>query len=370
MRFKVFLFSGSFLFLTGVAQAMELKTDLFGSLEVNGALTGYFLNGKRIAENAKETRVDMASALLSLTKKAKPLGFTLLGGAFATPVVGLDTYKTSDNVNLFSPLPLAYLEIATPLKGLTFSLGRMGTLVGYEAPFTYQNNYIQRGLVWNMQPVFHHGIRATYSKGIFTGKLGINDGYYSLGVDSYSPSGKAVNKLAYALEGSLGITPLKDLALTFNFLIPESSARPNEVTNPANKQQYNLILSYTLKKLTFSGDLLYVYAPKSSKAQVPDSAKAYGGALHVTYDYAPFRFSLRAEYIKDKKDAGGIDLVGIGEDNRGYTLTFTPGYYKDPFFIRAEVSYVKAKRDFADIKEGEPTKDSQTRFGLELGFKF
>ncbi|BAU23733.1 hypothetical protein THC_1367 [Caldimicrobium thiodismutans] len=368
MKTKVFLLGISFLALTSMAEAFELKTEKMGKLEVNGALSGYLLSGKRIEENAKETRIDIASTLISVSKKATPLGFTLMGGAFATPVIGLDTYKTSDNVDLFSPLPLAFLEVS-PSEGLSISAGRMGTIIGYESPFTFQNNYLQRGLVWNMQPLFTHGIRLSYNWKLLSAKIGINDAYYSLGVDSNTPSGWK-RKLAYALEGSLGITPVKDFSLSFNFLIPEKDARPNEAANPANKQQYNLIMSYTLGNFTLAGDLLYVYAPDSQKAQVPYSAKAYGGALHFSYDYAPFKLALRAEYVKDKKDKGGIDLVGLGENNRGYTLTFTPGYYKDPFFIRAEISYVKAKEDFADIKGGNPTRDSQTRVGFEVGLKF
>jgi len=267
----------------------------------------------------------------------------------------------------FTPLPLAYFEF-TPKKNLNFTIGRLGTLIGYEAPFTYQNNYIQRGLVWNMQPLFHHGLRFSYLGETVSARLGLNDGYYSLGVDSEKQDGKKIRNLSYALEGSLGLTPLKDLSLSFNFFIPERDAKPNEVAFPANKRQYNLVASYVLNNFSLGADLLYVYAPKSNSSQVFRSARAYGLAWHISYDYKPFKVSLRAEYVKDKKDE--IDLVGIGDNNRGYTLTLSPGYYKDHLFIRADLSYVKADKDFADYNNGRPREDSQKRIGLELGFSF
>ena len=372
MRVKTHLTLVCLLTLISLAEAMELKTDFLGNFEVNGALTGYFLSGKRVAEEAKKNRIDVSSSILGITNtgnKTLPFEFTLVGGAYAMPTIGIDTAKTADYVDIFSPLPIVFMEVE-PVKSFRISIGRMGTLIGYEAPFTYQNNYIQRGLVWNMQPFFHHGLRFSYIGELYQLKVGINDGYYSLGVDSYTQCGRALRRLAYALEGAIGFTPLKDLNVTFNFLIPEKDARPNEVALPANKRQYNLVTNYNFRNFTFGTDLLYVYAPSSTKAQVTDSAKAYGFALHFTYDYSPFRFSLRAEYVKDKKDKGALDLVGIGENNQGFTLTFTPGYYRDPLLIRAEVSYIKAQKDFADIKRGVPNSDFQTRFGLEWGFRF
>ena len=58
-------------------------------------------------------------------------------------------------------------------------------------------------------------------------------------------------------------------------------------------------------------------APRSEKADVPAKAKASGVALHLSYDLKPFKLSGRIEYVKDNSDAGGIDLVGLGDGNKG-----------------------------------------------------
>jgi hypothetical protein len=103
----------------------------------------------------------------------------LIGGAYAVPVVGLALSKTSESTDLFSPIPVAYVEYS-PTKGPSIQAGRLSTIIGYESAFTYQNNYIQRGLVWNMQPVVNNGVRITYSTDLFFVKLGVNDGFYTL----------------------------------------------------------------------------------------------------------------------------------------------------------------------------------------------
>lgn len=346
------------------ASSYEVKSDLLGKLEINGALSGYFITGKKVTEDARRTRTDISSGLVSISKKAEPIGFVLTGGVYATPVIGIDHLKTTDYTELFSPLPVAYFEI-NPVKNLSLMIGRMGTLVGFEAPFTYQNNYIQRGLVWNMQPLLHHGVRLSYSFEKISLKLGLNDGYYSMGVDSFKSSGKEVRETSLALEGSFSYALSSNLNIAFNFLIPEKDTKPNEASNPANKRQYNLVAAYTLGNFTGGLDLLYVDSPKSDKAQVLKRASAYGGALHLALDRAPFKIAGRVEYVRDKNDKGDLDLLGIGEKNSAYTLTLSPGYYKDPLFVRIDLSYVKAQDPFT-----YNNKTSQSRFALEVGFKF
>jgi hypothetical protein len=108
-----------------------------------------------------------------------------------------------------------------------------------------------------------------------------------------------------------------------------------------------------------------VEAPRSNTAGVSEKAKASGVALHLSYDLKPFKLSGRIEYVKDNSDNGGIDLVGLGEGNKGWTFTVTPAYAQGPFFLRGELSYVKADQPFTDNG-----KKNQTRIGAEVGFMF
>jgi hypothetical protein len=228
-------------------------------------------------------------------------------------VVGLALSKTSESTDLFSPIPVAYVEYS-PMKGLSVQAGKLPTIIGYESAFTYQNNYIQRGLVWNMQPVINNGVRLTYSTELFFVKLGVNDGFYTLSTTHPKP----------ALEASLGLTPIKDGSIALNVIFPDKDSRPNNTADPSNKREINLVASYTLDKLSLGADLLYVEAPKSNRAGVLEKAKASGVALHLSYDLKPFKLSGRIEYVKDNSDAGDIDLVGLGNGNKGWTFTITP----------------------------------------------
>jgi hypothetical protein len=241
------------------------------------------------------------------------------------------------------------------MKGLSIQAGKLPTIIGYESAFTHQNNYIQRGLVWNMQPVINNGVRLTYSTELFFVKLGVNDGFYTLSTTHPKP----------ALEASLGLTPIKDGSIALNVILPDKDSRPNDTADPSNKRELNLVASYTLDKLSLGADLLYVEAPRSNTAGVSEKAKASGVALHVSYDLKPFKLSGRIEYVKDNSDAGGIDLVGLGDGNKGWTFTVTPAYTHGPLFLRGELSYVKADQPFT--LNG---KKNQTRIGAEVGFMF
>jgi len=336
-----------------LAHALELKLEPIGTINVSGALTVYTIHSNNKTDDRK-TRYDVGSAIISLSKPAEPFGFTLIGGAYAVPVVGAGLSKTSESTDPFSPIPVAYVEYS-PMKGLSVQAGKLPTIIGYESAFTYLNNNIQRGLVWNMQPVVNNGVRLTYSTDLFFVKFGVNDGFYTLSKKDPKP----------ALEASVGLTPIKDGSIALNVLLPHKDSRPNNTADPSNKRELNLVASYTLDKLSFGADLLYVEAPRSDKAGVLEKAKASGVALHLSYDLKPFKLSGRIEYVKDNSDAGEIDLVGLGDGNKGWTFTVTPAYTKGPFFLRGELSYVKADQPFT--LNG---KKDQTRVGVEVGFMF
>lgn len=352
MKRSVFLLStlGGF----NIASALELKTDFLGTLNIGGSITGYGIYTNNKVGTDKKIRYDIGSAILTISKSADPIGFTIMGGAYSTPVVGVGILKTTDYTDLFSALPIAYLEFA-PVKGLSLQVGKLPTIIGYESAFTYLNNYIQRGLIWNMQPVINNGVRLTYTSDLFFLKMGVNDGFYTLSTTHAKP----------AIEASFGITPVKDGSISFNMLLPDKNARPNSTAVPANKREFNVVVSYTLNKLSLGADLMYVEAPKSSEAAVPEKAKASGGCIHFSYDLKPFKISGRVEYVKDNSDNGGIDLVGLGDGNKGWTFTLTPAYTKGPLFVRGEISYVKADKPFT-----VNSKKNQTRFGMEVGFIF
>ncbi|MCS7083412.1 MAG: porin [Aquificaceae bacterium] len=320
------------------------------NLKFEGAFSSYILSGDNFS---RKTRYDAASVILSISKSPEPIGFTLTGGAYALPVVGLELSSTAKTTKLFSPIVLAYLEYA-PSKSVSFQVGRLPTLIGYETPFSYQNPTIQRGLVWNSQPVLHHGARFIYSSEGFDLKLGINDGFYTLSKDA-----------SLALELGLSLKPSKDAFITFNTLLPQSDAKPNDTSAPSNKRQVNLLAGFSHSNISAGLDIVFIEAPKSDKAQVPKRAFATAGAIHLTYLKDPFKLHVRLEQLKDNSDEGHTDLIGIGDGNSGQSLSISPSYRKGNIFIKTELSLVRAKEPFT-----HNNKKTATRAGLEVGFLF
>ena len=109
-----------------LAQALELKLEPIDTINVSGALTVYTIHSNNKTDD-KKTRYDVGSAIISLSKSAEPFGFTLIGGAYATPVVGLGLIRTSQYTDPFSPIPVAYVEYS-PIKGLSIQAGKLPTI--------------------------------------------------------------------------------------------------------------------------------------------------------------------------------------------------------------------------------------------------
>lgn len=61
-----------------LAQALELKLEPMGTINVSGILTVYTTHSNNKTDE-KKNRYDVGSAIISLSKSAEPFGFTLIG---------------------------------------------------------------------------------------------------------------------------------------------------------------------------------------------------------------------------------------------------------------------------------------------------
>ncbi len=359
-----------FCFVSINAHAFDLKTGI-GNININGTLSGYSI----LTDNAnptgsfdtngkdKHVRYDISNALINVSKTTGLVRFNVFSGAYAFPTVGVAGNKTvTDNANtgLFGPVPIAYVEL-DPASFLSIQAGKLPTIIGYESAFTYQNINIQRGLVWNMEPIISRGIRFIVTTGPVVFKAGANDGFYSK------------NKLA--IEASLGVN-LNNFSASFNALIPNKHTPPNDTASIANKQEYDLVGSYTLGKLTLGSDLLYVYSPKSAQLGYSNSSAAYGIAGFADYNVTDkFSLGTRLEYACNKStnnpNSANADLVGYGPDSKAFTVTITPMYKYKYLFVRADLSYVRINNFSESGGFGESgNKANQYRLGLETGIMF
>lgn len=339
---------------------------------LHGAFSGYTVHTNNVnPTGALDTptgidltdRTDVSNALLTLSKSTTQLQGSVTVGAYAFPVVGEainPTTQQSANSYLYGFVP-AYELAYVPNGNVTVSAGQLATLLGQENGFTFQNYNIQRGIVWNAEPVFSRGVRVAYANGKISGDLEYNDGYYS------GNKGRAV-------EGLAGWAPTSNTDLSFAFIIPGANTPPNVTAAIANKREYDFMLTQTFGKLQLEPYVLFIQSPSSGALGYTDSATALGGVLLAQYAWnsaysVSGRFESFANHSASSDTSANADLVGYGPGSRATTWTITPAYHLGPFFVRAEYSLVNVSN--ATVGFGPTgTLTNQSRYLLEMGAQF
>jgi len=221
----------------------EIPAGPFGKIEVTGILSGIGLFGNNPVAPGDEGHVDLSNAQVFIQKTSGWFQFYLQGGAYNLPVVGVPFLKTTTTTSSdFGAFPVGYIKL---VKGnFNVEVGALPTLIGDEYIFTFENMNIERGLLWNQEPVVSRGIQLNDTWKKLTMSFSWNDGFYSNRYTSLS------GLLAYAVNSSNTLT----VAAGGN---AGSYVRigPNSFPTPAlqnNEQVYNLIYTYTKGPITLS----------------------------------------------------------------------------------------------------------------------
>jgi hypothetical protein len=124
--------------------------------------------------------------------------------------------------------------------------------------------------------------------------------------------------------------------------------------------------------------LQYSHIPEIPEIGANDDAETFGGAVLASYQFdsksnlAGLSLPVRFEYIHSTgSETDGAPNVLYGPGSKAWSVAITPTYQYDVFFMRGEVSYVRA----IDIVPGSafgPDGDdkSQVRAVLEAGVLF
>ena len=314
-------------------------------IQVNGFLTTYFLYISQDKYKDKDEKIpdekksifDAGTAIVSVSKKKGKFGYTFIGGAYAIPVIGALDSENNDalpttglTTSAFSGVPVAYIDYSLT-SSLTLSLGRLPTIIGYETFATALNDYIQRGRVWNFQPVVHHGIRLSYGAGNISATLGVNDGLFSLG-----PNFKGTT-LTPGVELGVGTSLGKNLSISLAGLYIDNGALDD--ANDKRDYQGNLIVAYGTGNITVAIDALYLNSGD-------DKTSDTGVALHAKYEGKKFGVAGRIEYLD-------------GDNEKATTFTITPSYKHGNYFVRLEGAYYNPQSG-----------DGVASGGFEAGFTF
>jgi len=351
--------------LPAQAGSLEELKKLFNqeNVEIDLALTGDYLYtaNRNDIENSTSFNSDKFgyNAYFGIELKPtvnNPLGFrfTVSNGAWA-PTVG---YGTSQNGTAYiDSIPSADEKITIDeayvvwVAGpLTIQGGRILTNIGGEAPYTWQNINIQRGLVWAGEPVFYNGLRISFTANPFNMYIGVND--------RDTDDGK------FAVEaGFSGSWKALNMDWSFNVLFPDHS-------DEDNKRVFNITTNWhAFKNLPITFYVDYLNVPVSGSK----SRNAFGFAL-LTEWKATDKISLGARVEKVIQESK-VDAYNIGEGNDAWTFTITPKYqFNKYFYIKAETSFVKTDKDRYVRKiynnGSQSLTSEEIRAGAEIGFVF
>jgi hypothetical protein len=334
-----------------------------GKLYFGGAVSGLAFDQDN-PNFGERSLVDLDNGQAWIAKTDGWWQFFVEAGAYSFPQLGQGYIKSSlAPALLYGDVPVAYVKIQ-PTDNFSIEAGKLPTLIGAEAPFTFQNLNIQRGLLWVQEPTISQGVQANWSSGALSLSVSANDGYYSQSLNwisgsaAYAFNGGA-DTLSVVAGGNLGHNPV-----TMPFATPTLN----------DGSIANLIFTHTSGPWTISPYFQYVTAPSDPLHGALKGASSTGGALLVNYAFDEhWKLAGRAEYVTSTGSAAAssANMLIAGPGSKAWSVTLTPTYQYKVFFARLEGSYVGA----SDITSGfayGPGLDraSQTSAFLEAGVLF
>ena len=337
----------------------SIDTGPLGKLYFTGQLTGMMTwQDNSVPGNNDRGKADFSNAQVEVQKTDGVVQFYVQAGYYNFPSLG-SAYVSSARLtdSTFKVVPVAYLKLQ-PTAEWSVLVGKLPTLIGAEYTFTFQNLNIARGLLWNQEPAISRGVQVNYAKGPLTVSASWNDGYYSdhystlSGLVSYvlSPS----DTIAFAASGNTKNTS------TSRFVTPLAQN---------NGTIWNVLWTHTEGPWVINPYLQYSTTPKINKFGLTSTASTFGAAVLAKYTVSPtFNIAGRAEYISS---SGSQVALLYGPKSDAWSLTLTPTWQVNKFFVRGEVSYTKIGSGAAGAMFGKlGNKDDQTRAMIETGVLF
>lgn len=331
-----------------------LDTPL-GHLVVSGAVTGLAVftshpGAAGVLDN--DSRADISNGTVFVQTTTGKVQFAVQAGVYSLPSLGtaylpaVSGYRgiasgpgsrgaTSD---VYGPVPQAFIRIV-PNAEWTITGGLIPTLYGAEYTFTFQNQNIQRGLLWNQEPAVSRGVQVGYAKGKIAVNVSVNDGFYS------DKLNWLVGSFAYTInaKNSFSIVAGENIDKTESFRFQSPPAQNNGGL-------YNIIYTYKSGPWTINPYVQYARTHVIPSIGLTQRAESIGGALLVNRAFKQgFSIAARGEYEKtwghhDQYPGGSFvpatpNLFGYGARASAWSVTVTPAVQKGPLFLRADVSY-------------------------------
>lgn len=341
---------------------VAIETDAFGKIYTGGAITGLGLFQANPFAGDRSDHGDASNAQVFFQKTEGLFQFLAQIGAYSFPALGSPYFSAGRTVgDFFGPVPVAYGKLA-PTDTFSIQGGKLPTLIGAEYAFTFQNMNIERGLLWNQEPIVSRGVQGNYTLEPLAFSLSFNDGFYSGRYNWLSGSATwTVNKensLAVTAGGILGTTPKSTLATPFF---------------QNNSEIVDLVYTYNSAPWTITPYFQFTNVPNNAKLGIGHDASTYGGAVLASYQFNEnVSLAGRAEYITSTGSVkNGAPSLLYGPGSSAFSFTVTPTYQEGIFFIRDELSYVQANDITPGFGFGHGGRThNQARVVLEAGIVF
>jgi putative OmpL-like beta-barrel porin-2 len=360
--------------LTGplVANPNPMKFDVgpLNTVYLTGAVTGLgmFQTAPLLGDHGGNA--DLTNGLFALQTTEGLVQFFLMAGAYSLPSLGAPYFHVDKMMgDLFGPIPEGYIKIA-PNDAFSVQVGKLPTLIGAEYAFTFQNMNIERGLLWNQEPIVSRGVQANYTMGPLALSVSLNDGFYS---DSYNwLTGSAAwtidkeNTLTLVGGGNFDHTDKNVVSCVLASCLIKTSVFNN------NGDIFNAIYTYNSAPWTITPYFQYTSVPGNAFFGLK-GASTYGGAFLANLSLSDnWNVAGRWEYIASTGSAanGNVSLL-YGPGSEAFSFTLTPTYQLGIGFLRGEASVVKASGITPGFAFGHAgIERTQGRFMLEAGVVF
>ena len=369
--------------LSNNANSSTFDAGPLGKLTVNGVITGLAYAQSNPGfdldfRSNKTTGIDLSNGMATIQKTDGVFQFVVQAGLYSFPALGTPyTNSTRNTTDLFGAVPVGYVKIV-PNSTFSFEAGQLPTLIGAEAPFTYQNWNIERGLLWNQEPLISRGVQFNFSHGPWAASVSWNDGYYTGAWTTVSGNvtytfknsdtlifdaqGNASSNFSTcAIFGKCFSPALGGFGGPIGFAVPTGGQSQGQI--------FNLIFNHSSGPWAVTPYVQYSNIPATNVGGLfLPSGQSYGFAVLAKYSFNPlWSLAGRVEWIGS---SGGASLL-YGPGSNAWSLTLTPTYQKGIFFVRGDVSYVGIGSGTVGAMFGQNfDKSDQVRGMLEGGVIF
>ncbi len=346
---------------------INVDLPLVGKVYVTAIGSGLVGAQSNSTPGVSSTFADISNAQVIVQKPEGVFQFLVQAGLYNQETLGVPLLKSTEFTNrTYGPVPQAWVKIA-PSSSFNIQAGILPTLIGLEAPFTFQNMNIDRGMLWGQENVLTRAVQGNLTLGKLSLSLSYGDGFFS-GKWNWL-SGLAT----YTFDSSNAITFVAGGPLN-------QTLRSSYATGPVynNSTIYDLIYSFN------SGPILiqpYIQYTKVNQLKVDDgeggviklgSTETWSGAILARYTFNEhFAIPVRFEYIDSSGQNFTSPSVLYGTESNAFSFTITPTYTWKRFFVRPEFSIVSASKIEPGFAFGDDgMAKSQVRGRLEFGFMF